>query len=109
MNNVVKRSSLVHVECPQCKRQITIAPVFHKRRNGERYEAWARFLFKKGKTGRGLCKIIYNNKEYAPSSVVVGIANINVDGWIWWKYEDEKGVITLDELSAKLSQLFGIS
>ena len=99
--NVVKRPSVAYIECPQCKRPIAVAPVF-RIFNNNRYEAWAKFWFEKGETGRRLCKIIYEHKEYAPSTGATKITNYEVDGWTWSQYEDEKGIITLDELASSL-------
>jgi len=124
--DVVKRPRIAYIECPQCKRPIAVAPVFGMFHN-TRYEAWARFWFEKGETGRGLCEVIYQPPgrpgiyerpagsgrleelvipepeiRGAPSSVASRIAGYQVNGWVWWRYEGEKGVVTLDELANSL-------
>jgi hypothetical protein len=77
---------------------MVIAPVFSIYRN-VRYEAWAKLWFEKGSVGRNGI-IIYKGKELAPSKAAYNITGNQVDGWTkFWKYEDEKGVRTLDELA----------
>jgi len=48
--------------------------------NNTRYEAWAKFWFEKGKTGRGLCKITYEGKEYASATAATTITGYQVKG-----------------------------
>ncbi len=82
--NIEKRDKHIFIECPQCKITVAVAPVFHTF-NNTRYEAWAKFWFKQGRTGRGLCEIIYQGKEYAPSTAASKITGYQVNGWGWWK------------------------
>ena len=96
--NVVKRPSVAYIECPQCERLIAVAPVFRIFKN-TRYEAWAKFWFEEGKTSTDLCKIVYENKEYAPSTAGKTITGYDVRGPRWWRHEIEKGAITLHELA----------
>ena len=114
--SVIKRPNTVYIECPapECRRvyrSIAVAPVFGEHR-GTRYEAWAQFWFEGGETGRRRCKVIYNRPGQgglpepetrgAPSTVATKIVGYQVNGWVWWRYESEKGAITLDELACKL-------
>lgn len=101
MDNVKERPSIASFNCPNCNAGMVIAAVFGTHHN-TRYEAWAKFWFKEGKTGRGLCKIIYEDQELAPSNAAQKITGYSVDGWKFWRHEGKKGVITLDELASGL-------
>ena len=129
--SIIKRPSIVYIECPapECrrvKRSIAVAPVFGEH-GGTRYEAWAQLWFKEGETGRGRCQVIYTSPgrpgiyerpagsgqleelvlpesetRGAPSTVATKIVGYQVNGWVWWRHESERGVITLDELACNL-------
>jgi len=81
--------------------EIVIAPIFGTHDN-TRHEAWAKFWFKEGKTGRELCKIIYGSQELAPSHAAERITGYPVNGWEFWRHEAKEGVTTLDELASSL-------
>jgi hypothetical protein len=108
VENGKERPSIFSFNCPQCKREIHIAHVFGTRTHkGIRYEAWAKLWFEKNEVGGAEVgrngKIIYEGKEYAPSTaakIAVGDDKYEVDGWTeFWKYEGEKGNMTLDKLA----------
>lgn len=116
--SIIKRPSFTYIKCPapECRRvrrSIAVAPVFGKHR-GMRYEAWAQFWFEKGETGRGRCEVIYHRPvqvglrelreetRSAPSTVATEIVGYQVNGWVWWRHESERGTITLDELAYNL-------
>ena len=114
--NVIKRPSIVYIECPapECRkvrRSIAVAPVFGEHR-GTRYEAWAQFWFEGGETGRRRCEVIYkrpgqvglreSETRGAPSTVATEIVGYQINGWVWWRYESERGAITLDKLACSL-------
>jgi len=101
MDNVKERPGFASFNCPNCNVFIVIAPVFRTHHN-TRYEAWAKFWFQESKTGRGLCKVIYEGQELAPATAAQKITGYPVNGWKFWRYEDKKGVITLDELASGL-------
>ena len=94
-------------QCPYCEGLIVIEPIFvdykrHHEKTKTRCEAWARFWFEGGETGRKRCKIIYAGEEFTPSAAATNITGQSINGWIWWRYEGEKEVITLDELASRL-------
>jgi hypothetical protein len=104
MSDVKERPRLAYFNCPHSDGMV-IAPVFgiyHQ----TRYEAWAKFWFEKGKTGRGLCLIICEGGEYAPSTaakIITGNKSLEINGWTeFWQYEGKTGVITLDDLANTL-------
>jgi len=102
MDNARERPGVASFNCPNCNAVIVIAPVFGTHHNA-RYEAWAKFWFKEGKTGRRLCKILYEAQELAPSKPAKKIKGYSVNGWKkFWRHEGKKGVITLDELASSL-------
>lgn len=96
--NVIKRPSIVYIDCPECKEVIAITPVFRMFK-GTRYEAWAKFWFEEDKTGRPPCRIIYEGKEDKPSTAAKAITNNDVNGWFWWKCELGEQTVTLNELA----------
>lgn len=86
--------------CPYCEGLTIIEPIFadYKRR---RYEAWARFWFKGGVTGRKLCKIIYEGEEFTPNKAAKKITGGPVNAWEFWKVGSGKDSITLSEQAAR--------
>ena len=94
-------------QCPYCEGLTIIEPIFadYKRRHEKtktHYEAWARFWFKGGETGRNRCKIIYEGEEFTPNEAAEKITGGSVNAWKFWKVDSGKGSITLSELAARL-------
>jgi hypothetical protein len=102
VDNVKERPCTVSFTCPQCNKEIVIAPVFAMYKK-IRYEAWAKFWFEKGNPSRKNCIINYAGQWETPNQQAVNILTSEskaVDAWRnFWYYEDENGKnITLDQL-----------
>ena len=95
MDTSKKRPSF-DFHCPYCEGLTIIEPIFADYK-GRRYEAWARFWFKGGGTGRKRCKIIYEGEELTPNKAAEKITGASVNAWVFWKSDSGKGIITLSE------------
>ena len=98
-------SNLLDFRCPHCNYGIMIAPVFHifKKgvKKGIKYEAAAILSFS-GDEARPP-RIVYDGKEYAPSTAATKITGTQVNGLIFWKFKNKKGdIITLKRLTKLL-------
>lgn len=107
MQSVRERPGLFRFYCPYCNNEMVIAAVFHEyghryQKTKNRYEAWARFWFEKGGRGGVRCKVIYEDKQFAPSRAATEVTGHAENGWTFWRFVHEKGSIKLNELASML-------